>query len=308
MASTLRSGSAGWLANDVSRVVALAERQFGVIATPQLRACGVSGSRVQRWVLAGRLHRIAEGVYALGHRSLSVEGHLAAKLLRVGPGAALSHMTAAWWWGLLRFRPGVVAISRVGRNVCVPGVRIHHPASLERRHHRGLPITSPVDTLLAISPIASDAAFRRALAQADHLGLVAMAGLKRETAGRKGCARLHHALDRHLPELAETFSPLEDRFLIFCEQWSLPIPRPNALIAGHQVDAVFEEERVAVELDGRETHGTPAAVVTDRRRELEIRGAGFSLVRYSNEQVTRTPEITARDLASELARARHNPG
>ena len=48
-----------------------------------------------------------------------------------------------------------------------------------------------------------------------------------------------------------------------------------------------------MELDGREEHGTPAAVVVDRRRELTIRDAGFEVIRYGSEQIDHTHEATA---------------
>ncbi|MEJ7876122.1 MAG: DUF559 domain-containing protein [Solirubrobacterales bacterium] len=60
---------------------------------------------------------------------------------------------------------------------------------------------------------------------------------------------------------------------------------------------------LAVELDGREEHGTPAAVVRDRRRELAIRGVGFELIRYGSEQIDHDPSATAEDLRAALKRA-----
>jgi hypothetical protein len=138
------------------------------------------------------------------------------------------------------------------------------------------------------------------LAQVDHLGLCAIDEIRAGVAGRRGSRRVLKELDRHLPQLAKTMSPLEDRFLVFCQQWGFPIPEPNALIAGYHVDAVFRDAHLAVELDGRGTHGTPAAVVRDRRRELAIRGAGYRIVRYGDEQLRgRSPNAVA-DLTSLL--------
>ena len=64
----------------------LAERQWGVLAWAQLLRCGVGKATVSAWVAASRLHRIYPGVYAVGHRVLSVEGRLAASVLHAGPG------------------------------------------------------------------------------------------------------------------------------------------------------------------------------------------------------------------------------
>jgi predicted transcriptional regulator of viral defense system len=79
----------------------VAALQWGVIDVRQLRDCGVSKSMASRWAKQGRLHRRYQGVYAVGHPALPVEGELTAALLAAGPGALLSHATAAWWWGLI---------------------------------------------------------------------------------------------------------------------------------------------------------------------------------------------------------------
>ncbi len=300
MSASLRFESTPRVSDVASRIVRLAERQFGVIAAWQLLACGLSRTGIGRWVAAGRLHRLSLGVYALGHRALSEEGRLSAALLHAGPGAALSHVTAAWWWRLLRFADRQIHVSHPGRAGSTDSVVVHHPRHLSRAWRLGLPVTDVVQTLLDIAPTASEPAFRRALAQADHLGLIRPDTLRRATVGRRGCTRLHVALDHHLPELAGTLSPLEDDFLLFCQKRGFPIPEPNALIAGFHVDAVFRDARLAVELDGRDVHGKPAAVVTDRRREMAIRGAGYRIVRYSDEQVNRRSDATAADLSALL--------
>ena len=76
----------------------LANRQWGVISIAQLEALGLGRSAVTRRVQAGRLHRIHRGVYAVGHRALRVEGRRLAAVLACGPGAVLSHVSAAAHW------------------------------------------------------------------------------------------------------------------------------------------------------------------------------------------------------------------
>lgn len=283
--------------------MALAERQFGVITRRQLLGCGLSSTRIDRWIQRGRLHRIARGVYAVGHRKLSIEGELSAALLRAGPGAALSHMTAAWWRELLRYRPDRIHVSAPTRRSSTRRVRVHQPDRIERRWHRGLPVVSVTQALIQIAPMCSFAALRRALAQADHRGALDRAALDHELARHpRGAARLREALGHHLPQLAKTLSPLEERFLPLCERHGIPLPVPNYEINGYVVDAFWPEANLAVELDGREVHGTPAAVVEDRRRELALRGAGVEVILYGSEQVDYQDELVAPDLRAAIAR------
>jgi Transcriptional regulator, AbiEi antitoxin/Protein of unknown function (DUF559) len=289
--------------NAARRIVALAEQQFGTISRAQLVRCGLAPASIARWIERGRLHRVARGVYALGHRRLCIEGELAAALLRAGPGAALSHMTSAWWRELLRHPPDRIHVCAPRRPGSFGGVRVHNPDRIERRWHRGLPVVSVTQTLIQIAPMCSFAAVRRALAQADHRGALDRVALERELARHpRGAAKLRAALDHHLPQLAETLSPLEERFLPLCERHGIPLPVPNHEINGYVVDAFWPEANLAVELDGREVHGTPAAVVEDRRRELAIRGAGVEVIRYGSEQVDYQDELVAPDLKAAIAR------
>jgi predicted transcriptional regulator of viral defense system len=80
----------------------LAGRQWGVVTRAQMLSLGLSTSVVDAWVRRGRIHRVHQGIYALGHTALRAEGHRLAAVLACGPGAVLSHRSAAAHWGLLR--------------------------------------------------------------------------------------------------------------------------------------------------------------------------------------------------------------
>lgn len=283
-------------------VAALAGRQWGVVARTQLERAGVGRMTVSRWLQDGHLHRLYPGVYAVGHRALSVEGRLAASLLHAGPGAMLSHATAAWWWGLWETAPARIHVSAPGRRRSVPGLAVHGRRQLERVWHRRLPVTTVAQTLLDLATDAAPRALRRALAEAEYQRLVALdavAAVARR--GVAGSAALNSALTRHRPELALTRSRLEERFLALCEAEAIPLPQVNVAVCGLEVDALWEPQRTTVELDGGAAHGTPAAVERDRRRDLLLRAAGFIVLRYSRGQVTTLPKAVAADLQRTLA-------
>src|SRR5215218_3861618 len=92
-------------------VARIAARQHGVVTARQLYAAGVTKSSVSRRVAAGRLHRVHQGVYAVGHPGLSLHGRWMAAVLASGSQAALSHRSAATLWGLLRPAEGPVDVS-----------------------------------------------------------------------------------------------------------------------------------------------------------------------------------------------------
>lgn len=280
----------------------IAERQHGVIARAELLAAGVSGTGISRAVSRGWLVRIHPGVYTFTHTSMSDEARVTAALLYAGPGAALSHTSAAWWWELIGTSPSVIHLATPHRRQRRAGTRLHLPRRVERLEHRGLPVT-PVDrTLLDLATVLRGVTLRRALAEADHRGLLKPAMLiARCRRGQPGSAALRAALHRHLPELAETLSVLEDRFLELCERHSIPTPRVNVVVAGFKVDALWTKQRLVVELDGHATHARAAAIEADRRRELTLRTAGYEVRRYTWAQITKDEARVVADLIAALA-------
>ena len=81
-------------------LAALAGRQHGVASRSQLLALGFTDADVTRRMKAARLHAVHRGVFAVGHRVLTLEGRWMAAVLAGGDGAVLSHASAAAAWDL----------------------------------------------------------------------------------------------------------------------------------------------------------------------------------------------------------------
>lgn len=271
------------------RVAEVAARQRGRISAAQLSALGISPGTAAEWRRQGYLHRILPRVYAVGHLAWSAEGDLAAALLYAGPGAMLSHATAAWWWGLADQRPAVLDVSTPRQCRAVPGLRVHDRCRAERVSHRGLPVTTVARTLLDYAGAGvSWPRLRRALANAEFHRRLDLESLDAELRrGRRGAARLRAALERHRPELARARSDLEVVFFELCQRARLPLPAVNARVHGWTVDFFWAERRLVVEVDGFGNHRTPAQVRRDRRKDAALRANGLVVLRYSDEQVER---------------------
>jgi very-short-patch-repair endonuclease/predicted transcriptional regulator of viral defense system len=282
---------------DAEALVRLAERQHGVLSSTQLKVCGMSRAAISRWTGAGRLHRVHPRVYALGHGALSLWGRLWAALLYAGPGAAFSHTTAAWVWSLIDAEPKRIHLTVPGRRRSLPEVRVHHSRRTEVTECRSLPVTSVARTLVDVGSMLTPRQLRRAIAEADYRSLLDPRDLERVLGrGRPGSKAMRAALRSHMPQLAQTLSVLEERFLALCESARLPLPEVNAKVGRMRVDALWRNQRVVVELDGAAAHGGWAAIKRDRQREMALREMGFQVVRYSWEQVTGRPETVAADL------------
>ena len=286
-------------------LIRLAERQWGVVSRVQLLDVGLSKSAIGRWAAAGRLHRVHPGVYALGHRALSTEGRLAAALFYAGPGAALSHATALWWWALKRGQPRAIHVSARGRRSSIKGIVVHHPQTVERVFHERLPVTPVARVLMDHAATAGLDELRRALSEADYRGLLDVRELERRSGrGHGGSATIRRALERHQPRFAQARSDLEIVLIRFCEHYGFPMPNVNVMVAGHEIDAVWEAQRIAAEVDGGPAHSGVKAMEGDRDRDLTVRAHGYTVLRYTWRQLTERPHEVATDLARALGQNR----
>jgi hypothetical protein len=302
MAELMHLASTPWNSDAPVRIAELAERQWGVVTRAQLEDSGLGRAAISRWTQAQRLHRVHPAVYAVGHRGLSIEGRLAAALFYAGPGAALSHLTAAWWWQLLPRLPTVIHVSASRRLRSRGGVRLHLPRRVERTWHRRMAVTPVARTLLDITALVPFDQLRRAVAEAEYRRLIDLDSLPAVLGrGRPGSTALRAAITSHRPQLAYTLSVLEERFLALCEASGIAIPEVNVEVAGLKVDALWREARVIVELDGHAAHGTAAAIERDRSRELTLRAAGYVVLRYTWQQITAQPDLVVFDLRAALS-------
>ena len=229
-----------------------------------------------------------------------------AATLACGPEAVLSHRSAAALWSILEGARTVVDVSvplwRPGRD----GIRLHQSAigSDERTVEAGIPVTTPARTLLDLAAVLQTHQLNRALERAEALRLAdttPLAALIERHGGRRGLARLRTAVSAGIRP-AVTKSELERRFLTFVERAGLPLPRTNVWLelGGDwiEVDCVWPERRLIVELDSRAHHRTTAAFERDRRRDRRAQACGWRTVRVTdsamrNEASRLRDELTA---------------
>jgi predicted transcriptional regulator of viral defense system len=274
--------------------------QWGRVTVAQIRRLGVHSSTITRWRRQGYLHLVLPSVYAVGHPSSSTEADCAAALLYAGPGAMLSHATAAWWLGLIKSEPRVIHVSTPRRCRSQPKLRLHSRRSCERIWHRGLPTTTVAQAIVDYAASASLRQIRHALANADYHADLDLPAINALLANRPpGAARLRTALERYEPRFARTKSGLEIAFLELCEEAGLEPPQTNVRLYGWEIDAFWPEQRIAVELDGAGNHRTPAQMRRDRQKDVDLRSHGLISLRYSDEQL----EHHRREVAADVIRA-----
>src|SRR5262245_52148272 len=207
---------------------ALAQRQHGVITRQQLLALGFGADAIKHRLAIGRLHSIFRGVYAVGRPEITREGRWMAAVLCCGTGAVLSHRSAGELWGILRRPSSTLEVSvPPGRSRRRPGILIHRqaPPPSEVTKHRGIPVTSPLCTLIDLAAGLQRDPLEAAINEADRLGLIDPEALRdglERFPQRPGVPNLRATLDRRTFTLTD--SQLERLFLPLARRAGLPPP------------------------------------------------------------------------------------
>ncbi len=269
-----------------ARIAAVADRQHGNITLAQLTALGLNRHQVAYRVRIGRLHRVHPGVYSVGRPPRTALERASAAVLACGPDAALSHLAALALWDLTRW-PWCMAVT-ASKERRHRGITLHRSSRLLRRDFRrenGIRVTSPARTLLDCTPLLSQKVLRRAVNEA----------LRRKLVCRTDLGDVIERFPRHpgAHKLAEfvdakggpTRSGWEDDFPAFCDHFGLPKPVMAANVAGWEVDALFPDEKVIVELDGWEFHSTRESFESDRERDASTLAVGCVTVRLTWERM-----------------------
>jgi very-short-patch-repair endonuclease len=282
----------------------IAARQHGVVTAKQLAEVGIGRAAISERTKRGRLHRLHRGVYAVGHRAPSWHGRWMAAVLACGEGAVLSHHSAAALWKLLRPIEGPIHVSVPTTNGLKPrrGILVHRcpsllapaepspsPSYLHQEGGRGrrllttyrhrIPVTTIQRTIDDLDGTVAPHLLRRARRQAELMNVHL-----RGTNGRRARSDLEEdfyaLIQRHLPHL--------------------PSPETNVKLGRHEVDFLWREQRVVVETDSFLYHRGSISFEDDYSRDLDLRGAGYSVLRFNDKQIEDEPARVVADLARAL--------
>lgn len=220
-----------------------------------------------------------------------------AAVLSCGEGAVLSHTSAAELWGIRRLvrRPSAAGGRGETRDVHVTvprtsgmrkrkGIVLHRASTLVARHctrRDGIPVTTPARTLSDVKPLLSPAQFASAVREAEFLRL---------------------PID-HRSDSDGARTDLEQLMLAICRRHRLPTPEVNVKVDRYEVDLLWREQRLIVEVDGWEAHRSRSAFEEDRARDARLTLLGYRVVRFTWRQGTTNRTTVAKTIRS-LLRAR----
>jgi hypothetical protein len=290
-------------------ISATAARNHGVVSRAELLRQDVPATLIDDRVRSRQLVLLHRGVYALGHAELRPEGWWYAGVAAYGDHAALSHASAGVLWDIHDAALFPVHVSLAGRTAARRrrGLRAHRAPALlpaELDVHKGIPVTSVARTILDLAATVRGRRLEQVVRRAARVR-------------RFDLREQHDALERHrqargAPELGRLLAALEGRgtddfrstmeiaFVQLCEDYGLPSPVVNGLVLGERVDFHWPGTKLVVETDGFEFHAMPTSFVNDRRRDQKLTLAGYTVVRFTWEQVTTDAAQTARTLSTLL--------
>ena len=297
-----------------ARLARLVRAQHGQFTRAQLVEIGFEANAIDYRLRLGRWHVIHRGVLSIVPRELMTRNaFFMAAVLAGGPGAVLSHRSAAALWGMRGASGGRVEITvprKLGRR---SGIRAHRaliPGD-EVTTVDGIPVTSPHRTIFDLAGHLQPHELEGVIGQAQVRRLwdrVSLVELLERYPGRRGTAVLSELV---LAGARITRSELEQKFLGLLDGAGLPRPERNTLVEtpqrDYEVDCLWRSQRLIVELDGRTFHDTPSAFERDRERDRRLAVAGWRTLRITWRQLSDDPEGVLRDLAALLTTTPHAP-
>jgi very-short-patch-repair endonuclease len=271
----------------------LSARQHRALSVAELHGCGLDDDAILVRTRNGRLHRRFRGVYAVGDNMLSLAGCFLAAVKACGPGAVLSHFSAAVLWGLLKWdgRDPEVTAPHPRRH---KGIKAHRSTHIERVYRNGILVTPVARTLIDISATAPQKQLRRAVNEALNKRLIKPYELV--TSKHRGAKKLRAIL----VDAAPTMNDFEDLVLPLVRNAGLPRPLVNQPFLNYRPDFRWPEHHVILETDGAATHDQPLARADDARRQAVLEAYGYTVLRTTWRELVGQPATVMRALDSAL--------
>jgi very-short-patch-repair endonuclease len=236
-----------------------------------------------------------------------------AAVMACGSQAVLSHLDAAALWKIYDGEGALVHVTRTttaGQRLT--GVRVHRARSLQAGDvtvKDGIPVTSMARTLVDLTDVLGPDRILRAMREADFLRILDLDALNaavERAHGRRRISALKQALAHHRPGQIVR-GELEHRFLELVREAGLPAPETNIKVQTrrlrYQIDCLWPEQGVAVELDGRDAHARTLAFESDRRKDNALNAIGLRPLRFTWHRVKdEAPDVIA-ELEATMAHA-----
>ncbi|MGI8684772.1 MAG: DUF559 domain-containing protein [Acidimicrobiales bacterium] len=286
----------------------LAGHQYGAFARRQARQVGLTAKEIEGGARRGEWDRIYRGVYRMAGAPTSQLQSLFAAVLAGGPGAMATHLGAAWLWDLTDDLH--IEVGGPQQRVGARGLVVYRSFQDDVRPvvRRRIPCTDPLRTVIDVAGSAGRQVVEGALDRGIAKGLFTVSGIeaaleRRSGKGVAGVRLLRACLAERLDDGGERTSCLEspmDRLLV---RQRLPLPERQFWLPGrrYRLDYAWPAARLAVEVDGYESHSDLEAFRSDRERQNVLVLLGWTVLRFTWADVRNRPARVADQVRRALA-------
>jgi hypothetical protein len=301
-----------------------AARQHALITTRQLQQTGMSRRQVRYAVRAGELVHLRRGVYRVAGTPPTWEQVVLAAVLAAGPGAVVSHATAAALWALKhgdRHRAGIHITAP--RQLRLTGVTAHirplPPGT--RTTYLGIPVTTPEQTIVDLAATMTATRLGECIDDADRRHLIKLGRMRQlvdaiSTPGRRPVQSLRRLLADRLSGYEPGASEWEREMDRLWDELGLPpATRHYKVLAGGrrcEIDRAIPELQIGVEWNGYQYHGSRSAFDYDSDRRADLTAEGWHMIDFtSNSTPKRILHAVLRAVEHRTARlplAGYDPG
>lgn len=292
----------------------LISRQHGIVSRQQVCACRMTKSALRHRIRpGGPWQTVLPGVFLTSTGEMTARQRAAAAYLYAGPGLAVTGLAALAWHKL-----SAGPVDEV--DVLVEMGCQRRSIGFARLHRTGLkPNVAYEDRAIIYAPPAraiADAA--RLLADAAEVRALVAAGVQRQKVRiwqlaeelANGPVRGSAGLRRALAEVADGVrSVAEGDLLDLIRRARLPMPllNPCLYVEGKFLaspDAWWPEAGVAVEVDSREWHLSPAAWEQTMARHARMSSLGIIVLHYPPSRIRSVGDEVAAEIRAALAAGR----
>ena len=301
----------------VAQLSSMSAQQLGLFTRDDARAVGLSRERLRRLVERGVVERAAPSVFRFSAAPRSWEQRVLAAVLDGGPECVASHRTAAALHGFDGFPRDTVEILlpmriRHRRTAVV----VHHTVSLvaaDRARVGEIPVTSRARTLIDLGAVASADVVEEAFDGAERNRLVKRGDVERRyrelrARGRNGVGAMTQILAARVDTSRVPRSVLERRMMRLLAASGLPSPVSSYRVRvdpdrTYEIDFAYVECRLALEVDGHGSHATRRERAADNDRANTLGNEGWTIRRFTYEQVMHEPGSVAATVRAALKAA-----
>lgn len=297
-----------------------APKTLGLLTTSQLDVFGCTRQMRRTLVARGVLIPVGGGVFRHAAHPRSWQQRVLAAVLVAGPGAVVSHLTAAALWGFDEIEPGPIEVTvpraRAPRRVPATVHRVDlGPADIDQRPGL-IPRTSASRTMIDLAAVLDESALETALDSAERDRTIWRPQLRWHIdqlvpppgrPARPGLWALIALLDRtEGRDVGDNW--LEQETIRILDRAGLPRPRTQVHRDKHgggtaRVDLWWDRARLIAEVEGHRTHSRRRHRQADHERAARLGLTDHRVVGFTYEDVRERPDYVVSIIRSYLEAA-----